>query len=72
MEDDKNEESKVLTRTSASKIFSYIGAGIGIIIMIAYIPRFDSQFINFIIGAGCGGSGAIIGGVIGGIFDKKQ
>lgn len=60
------------SKTSMSTVFSYAGFGIAMILMFAYIPTFDSSFLNFAVGAGCGMGGSVIGGVIGSFFDKES
>ncbi len=56
--------------TTCGTIFSYLGFGIAMIVMIVYIPTAKSAFLNAVIGAGCGITGAVIGGVVGSVLDR--
>jgi hypothetical protein len=54
-----------------SKVFGWIGFGIGVVLMIVFIPASESMIINFIIGGAVGAVGGGIGSLVGSLLDKK-
>ena len=59
------------TQGPMSKLFGYIGFGIGMVLMIVFIHTSGSAIINFIVGAAVGLVSAVIGSLVGGLLDKK-
>jgi len=59
------------TQGPLSKTFGFIGFGIGMILMIAFIPVSKDHTINGIVGGVVGMVGAGLGAWLGGLLDKK-
>lgn len=67
----KDDKNTTPTEGPMSKVFGWIGFGIGVVLMIVFIPASESMIINFIIGGAVGAVGGGIGSLVGSLLDKK-
>ena len=68
---DSGEEAQI-TQGPMSKLSMYITFGIGMVLMVLFVPRFESWVLNFAIGAAVGLFSAMIGSAAGSLLDKKE
>jgi hypothetical protein len=68
-ENKKQEERKA---GPMEKFFMYVGFGIGMVLMIAFVPTSKSAFVNMIVGGGIGLVFSIIGSLIGKAIDNAS
>lgn len=52
-----------------SKVFSFVGFGIAMVLMLAFVPASENHTVNFIVGAVFGGLGGGFGGWFGSLLD---
>jgi hypothetical protein len=72
----QSEPTPATTPTAAgagpiSKVLGYAGFGVGVILMIAFIPLSKDHTINFIVGAVVGVIGGGLGSWLGSLIDKS-
>lgn len=70
-ETSQNGKESQSTQGPMSNLFGWIGFGIGVLLMILFVPRFESGIVNFIVGAAIGMVSAVIGSLIGGLLDQR-
>lgn len=51
-----------------SKVFSFVGFGIAMVLMLAFVPASENHTVNFIVGAVFGG----LGGWLGSLLDPQE
>jgi len=67
----QHDKNVTATAGPMSKVFGWIGFGIGMVLMIVFIPASDSMIINFIIGGAAGFVSGVIGSQVGSLLDKR-
>lgn len=72
MTDEEKNENNTQGQGPMSKVLGFVGFGIGMVLMIAFIPLSESQGINFVVGAVIGIVGFVVGSWIGGLIDKQS
>jgi tetrahydromethanopterin S-methyltransferase subunit C len=71
MTDEEKNGKSTQEQGPMSKVLGFIGFAIGMVLMFAFVPLFESQVVNFIVGAVIGVVGYVVGSWVGSLIDKK-